>query len=94
MSLFPEALGRDEREIALLFTAELPKKVLVHNAYTTGWEHGASDYRPGTRFYDTMRELEVLHTYEQGKKAGRRARRRAWRAAKRLEETEAHWADR
>lgn len=59
-------------------------ETLRHNAYATGWEHGAFDYRPSDAFNDRLRgELaRVAGVYWQGRKAGRAARSVAWDEAK------------
>ena len=61
----------------------ISRGVLEHNAYVVGWEHGAADHRPGSTYWQTMRELGLLETYTKGRENGTKARSAAWEKATR-----------
>lgn len=65
----------------------LRREVLRHNAYVAGWEHGAADHRPEISYWQTMRELDLLGVYEEGREDGKNARSAAWEKAAKLRNT-------
>ena len=58
--------------------------VLRHNAYSAGWEHGASDFRPDSAYWQRMTDLGLREVYGRGRCDGTTARGLAWEHARAL----------
>ena len=67
-----------------VFGTPLPIDVLRHNAYTLGWEHGATDARVSRTEQPEIEALQKI--YRQGYLDGAAARGKAFQTARELRE--------